>query len=399
MPEQKAQAPVVPGSSTMSVAEELFAANVNRYLELKGWRRDPPGIAGSLWHHDQVTIAVPEALTLDSREWAGLVERLAAVERRPSQDVAMSVATQYVDVTRLHADDEHAPFGAIALAAGVKLVHSAQVMLRAAGTTARRPRASIDGSYSERGDELVSHALMAHTEAGSYVVPIWLPLSPPDTEVQQPGLLDEHPVEERLAYEPAERRVSRTLAQSLEAIQKTIVQPASEPTNTSDLLPLIAAGGSRELVTAVEAILAERTVTRFAADFQWAGGLAAPGGVAATVEIEAEAAPRLARAAQLLKIRSTQPAQLVYTGKIVLLRHREDEPFGIIGIDTVRNNRTCEIWIRIDPETLDRAYEWARTSRTVMVEGTVERTGRRLQIAQPVRVMPLDELFSVEAGS
>ena len=148
-----------------------------------------------------------------------------------------------------------------------------------------------------------------------------------------------------------------------------------------------------------EQILAERTVTRFAADFQWAGGLAAPGGVAATVEIEAEAAPRLARAAQLLKIRSSQPAQLVYTGKIVLLRHREDEPFGIIGIDTVRNNRTCEIWIRIDPATLDRAYEWARASRAVMVEGTVERTGRRLQIAEPVRVMPLDELFSVEVGS
>lgn len=192
----------------------------------------------------------------------------------------------------------------------------------------------------------------------------------------------------------SERRVTRTLAQSIEAVQKVIVQPANAPRSMSDLLPVIAAGGSRELVLALYKIISAPAVAEFEAQFEWAGGIKAPGGVPERVVLPSDAAPLLEDAARLLKVPDRFPAQ-IYTGQIVVIMRRPGEPFGEIGIDTVRQNRSCELRVRLDSSTLDLAYEWARTERAILVEGDVRRggTGQKLRIDSPVRVLPLDETF------
>lgn len=369
------------------------AINLNRYLSLAGWERQEPGSAGSLWFnslHPEAALAVPEPVNPDTDEWSGIIRRLAMFEHRPPADVAMSILTQYVDVTRLRAANSYLITGTIPLEAGAGLVKSAHSMLRAAGTTARRPRAQINGNYSKLGDQIVHQARMAQTEGGSYVLPIWMPLTPPPQE--DGSLFDE--LEQRQPAETLERRVTRTLAQSIEAVQKVIIQPANSPRNTGDLLPVIAAGGSRELVLALHKIISQPAVAEFEAQFDWAGGLKPPGGVPERVILPSEAAPLLENAARLLKVPDRFPAQ-IYTGQIVFIMHKPGEPFGEIGIDTVRQNRNCEVRVRLDSETLDKAYEWARTERAILVEGDVRRggAGRKLRIDSPTRVLPLDETF------
>jgi hypothetical protein len=370
--------------------------NLTRYLKRTGWERQPPGPAGSLWYQrfgakDGIALAVPESVDPDQSEWIGIVRRLAAFERRPESDIAISILTQYVDITRLRAANEYVITGTIPLEAGVSLVSSAHSMLRAAGTTARRPRGQIAGNYSNWGDEIVGQARMAHTEDGSYVVPIWMPLTPPVEDEQ--SLFGEIE-EQRMPVETAERRVTRTLAQSLEAVQKVIVRPDHEVRNPGELLPVIAAGGSRELLVALRKVLEQPAVAQFEAQFSWAGGLKAPGGVSREVVLHSEAAPLLDNAARMLRVPDSFPQQ-IYTGQIVVLMHKPGDPYGEIGIDTVRQNRSCEVRVRLATETLDLAYEWARTERAVLAEGEVRRggAGRKLRIDAPTRVLPLDETF------
>lgn len=370
-----------------------LALNLSRYLSRAGWERQQPGPAGALWLQSSrpgVALAVPEPIKPDMDEWNGIVQRLATFEHRSARDVTMSIMTQYVDVTRLRAANSYVITGTIPLEAGVGLVQSAHSMLRAAATTARQPRAQINGNYSNLGDAIIHQARMAHTEDGSYVLPIWMPLTPPKED--DGSLFDE--LETRQPAETLERRVTRTLAQSLEAVQKVIVQPDSAPRSTSDLLPVIAAGGSRELVLALYKIISQPAVAEFEAQFDWAGGLKPPGGVSDRVVLPRDAAPLLEDAARLLKIPARFPTQ-IYTGQIVVIMHRPGDPFGEIGVDTVRQNRSCEIRVRLDASTLDLAFEWARTERAILVEGDVRRggPGQKLRIDSPTRVVPLDETF------
>jgi hypothetical protein len=215
-------------------------------------------------------------------------------------------------------------------------------------------------------------------------------MAPPEDEIDT--LFSE--TEQRLPVETQERRVMRTLAQSIEAVQKVIVQPASSPRTSGDLIPVVAAGGSREMLLALHRILQDPAVAEFEASFAWAGGVKAPGGVPERVTLEAGAAPLLESAARLLKVPDRFPKQ-IYTGQIVVLMHKPGEPYGEIGIDTVRQNRSCEVRIRLDNATLDMAYEWARTERAILVEGDVGRggAGRKLRIDSPTRIIPLDETF------
>jgi hypothetical protein len=99
--------------SSRLIAQGGFGAtsldvNLRHYLRRSGWEKQSPGPSGSLWHRTsgpgaRAVLAVPEPIDADTSEWAGIIRRLAAVERRPAVDIAVSILTQYVDITRFRA--------------------------------------------------------------------------------------------------------------------------------------------------------------------------------------------------------------------------------------------------------------------------------------------------------
>lgn len=371
--------------------------NLRGYLRTHGWIEAPPGRAGTLWYAPN-RVAEGEALIVPSRvqpgsfEWRSVVKRIAYFEHKPVDDIVIRIATQYVDVTRLRAAGEDVVQGSIPLEAGVKLVSAARSMLRTVGTTARRPRAAIDGNYSPVGDEIVSQARMAHTEDGSYIVPILMPLQAPSSEDIEEDAFEGMEIE-HMPVESSERRVMRMLAQSIAAANEVIVLADRSLHRATDLLPFIAAGGSREFLTALYTILSEPAVTHLETQFAWAGGVGSPGGVAETVVMGAEAAPLLERAARLLNPSERFPGQL-YSGQIVSIAHRPGADYGDIEIDTVHSNRRIRLRVHLQGEDFSNTYIWAHDERAILVEGEVERIGRRLTIEEPRQIGPLDELFS-----
>lgn len=232
---------------------------------------------------------------------------------------------------------------------------------------------------------------MGQTERGSYILPILVPLSSPveqDVNRPDPHLLEIH----RVPSEPEERRVTRTLAQALRAIHLIVVEPGTAP-RVADMPHLIMAGVSRELIVAVNEILLETTVSNFDAYFDWAPEITPPSGTAHEISIPSAASELLTRTAELLRVTTNEPNQSI-SGPIVEIRYEPSAPFGEIALQTMRRGRMVEVRVTLREQLIHSALEWMNTSRAVMVDGQIRKIpGRRLQIVNPSRVVPLDSEY------
>jgi hypothetical protein len=381
----------------MTIASDSLVS-VQAYLRRRGWIEEPPGRAGSWWHRPsprspETHIGVPDRIGVPGRiipgtvEWRSVIGSLADYEKRSFEEIAENVRDQFVDVTELCVASDFMIVRSIPLATGVDLLAAAKAMLRAAATAAVRPRADIAGSFSTVANRIANQSRLGHTREGSYVIPLLMPLTPLDDSAR-PAFsgMETHRVE----YEPEERRVTRTLAQALDAMQQRIVAPDREP-GVQDIVPLVAAGVTRELVAAVRSILAQPEVSDFSASFQWAGAIAPPGGVPRRVELPASAERLLTSTERILKS-SRKGAGEIITGLIVMIRHLPDAPTGEIGIQTMRSGRTSEILVQLPAEEIDNAHAWMAERRAVVAEGQlIHKRGRPLRMPEPGGVHPVDE--------
>jgi hypothetical protein len=362
---------------------------VRTYMEASGWRECPPGVAGSLWLRDDRRIGVPAADIVEPDSILGVIERLAAAEGLSTQKLATRIRYFKVDVTYLRAVNNYRIVDSIPLETASAITTSARIMLRSSGTTAIKERGEIGGNYSPRGDQVVHDSQMAHTTNGSFVIPILVRL--PD--VIEPELSQEPLVEiERSAPEPFERRVVRTLAQSMSAVRTYVVEPAREPT-LQTLHAAVERGVTREFCTSLARILNERVIGEFEASFEWAPAIQISDAVPRSVMIEAEAQPLIEKAAELLRVIKIEPKQ-TFSGKIVELRHDVGDAFGWVTVSTMRHGRMCEIRVRLRLDHYNEAVVWHRDARPVLVEGPVRRSyARRLLVDAPVRCHPVDEAY------
>jgi hypothetical protein len=283
---------------------------------------------------------------------------LAQHERTDVLVVEKTLQRLWVDVTRLRAAKDVVIAGSIPLSAGTALIGSAHAMIRAAATTAQKLKGDIGGNFSKRGDEIAAEARLAHTEEGSFIVPVLL---------------------------------TRTLADALQALQQNVVEPARDVT-VQALNPFVLAGGSREIVVALHRVLEQEAVGSFEASFTWAPAVTAP--VTAPPEpirIEAEANELLAKAARLLRQeRYTAPQAL--SGPIIGIWHEVDAPTGEIVIQAVHRARERDIRVVVPAETIDQATGWMREKQVILVQGRVRSLpGQKLTVQNPDRVVPLEE--------
>ncbi len=373
-------------------------SELRAYLTFYGWNPLQEGRAGTLWAKGGRRVGVP--FEPDTELIRGVVERVALAEGRRAKEVADSARYLLLDVTHLRAANDYRIVDTIPLDTAGKIITSARSMLRATATTARWERAQIGYNYSRLGDEVVHQALMGHTEKGSFVIPVLIPLPEPAPPDPHAPTLDHDLVEfHRTPPEPFERRVVRTFAQSMQALQEIVVEPANEPTR-DQVHELVYRGVSREFCTALVGILTEPAVAEFEARVDWAPAVPAPATMPRSVKVDADAADLVKAVADRMREQKVDLSQ-VFSGTIVQLRHEtEDDPFGEIAISTVRRGRPSEIHVRLPMSEYRRAWQWHDARRAVLVEGTIRRTpGRLLIVDRPIRCHPVDELFLSEAGS
>jgi hypothetical protein len=177
-----------------------------------------------------------------------------------------------------------------------------------------------------------------------------------------------------VAPESNERRVTRTLAQALAAFQRQIVQPDIQPT-AKNMLPVIYAGGTRELFSKTATALAEPDISFLETGFTWAGAEPAADDLPTTVTIPSEAGRLLRDASRVLADTKKQP-QRVFVGPIFRIEHLPDDPFGLITMTAaamVEGSRKSRIEVPVRAEQLGVLHEWMHAGTTVVVQGQLER--------------------------
>lgn len=365
-------------------------ADVASYLKRHGWSQGAPGLIGELWRSASAElpheVAVPYELEWASSDFRAVASRIALSRRVPMAVVVDEIEREFQDVQNYRVRDGYLVEDAVLLEGASTILLSARRLLRAAATTARKPRPAIGANYSPPGDALASQARLAHTKRGSFVLPVVMPVEPPEP-------LERDVLGGQVVLEPAERRVTRTLATAIAALDSIAIKAAKEP-GLDEVVDLVQSGVSRELVAAVRAIAVQSGVDAFDATFAWAPGLGAPGGLPERVVIEDEASQLLERVEGKLRTTRSDRAESV-SGQIVEIRHVPDEPLGEVAIRTIRKNRNVEIRVTATEPTIRNAFDWAKQARAVIARGrVVSAPGRPLSIPHPEQLMPIDALFA-----
>jgi hypothetical protein len=382
----------MPVEQTLPGISELHA-----YLRFRGWQQLSPGAAGSIWIKDGVRIGVPYEAD-DPELIEGSIRRLAKDESRQVKEVIDSIRFLLYDVTHLRAANDCQITDAIPLDAAAKILTSARKMLQATATTARWERAQIGSNYSVLGNRVARHALMGHTERGSFVIPVLVALPEPALPDIHTAMLLDNETYHRSAPEPFERRVVRTFAQSMQAVQDIVVEPGREP-SVDQIYELVYRGVSREFCTSLVGILSEPSVAQFGSKVDWAPAVTPPATLTRSVSIDADAVDLVKSVAHRLRQQKVDPNQ-IFSGTIVQLRHENpNDPLGEIAVSTMRRGRPSEVLVRLPLDIYSQAWDWHYAGRAVLVEGVVRRApGRPLRVDAPTRVHPVDEMFISDAS-
>jgi hypothetical protein len=384
-------------------------ASVESYLSRNGWVAGEPGRFGDLWGKPGVTdvreedaqewirIAVPRRVEPRSREYNALVSRLSASEKRPILTIADEVEGEFHDVQSYRIADSFVSEESVLLDSAYTVLVSAKRLIRAASTTARKPKAYIGSNFSAPADEIANRARLSHTRRGSFVLPVVMPL--------ERSLIVEHQILDEtteVVIESDERRATRTLAAALTALDAITVHSDREP-GTDELIHLVESGVSKELVSAVRAIATDSGVHAFETNFRWAPGVGTPGGMRDRVLIPDDASPILQRLETKLR-RASPRADESISGQIVEIRHVPGDPIGEIAIRTARGRRTVEVRITTNALVIKEAADWFKSGRAILAHGEISATpGRPLSMPRPISVTPLDRIyldtFSEDSGS
>jgi len=350
-----------------TAAISTAAGDITALLIRRQWAQMRTSERAALWALParDTELYVPHTLRRDTLEWDGVLERIAAPTGENPRDIEKSIEQNNYDVIRyrVNASGETIP-----LETAATVISSAYGMLRAAATAARKPRATI-ANYAKSGDAIAGSARLGHTERGSFVFPVLVHVddaaAPPDDTLESV---------DQVAPESNERRVTRTLAQALSAFERQIVQPAAQPT-AKNMLPIVYAGGTRELFAKTATALAEPDIAFLETGFTWAGAEPAADDLPTKVTIPAEAGRLLRDASRVLADTKKQP-QRVFVGPIFRIEHLPGDPFGLITMTAaamVEGTRKSRLEVPVKSEEMGALHDWMHAGTTVVVQGQLER--------------------------
>ncbi len=369
------------------------------YLGKHGWSTTRTTALAALWNRpvadDSLELAVPLQVRIDSFEWNDIIGRIAASEQRAVYSVAREFLFAGFDGVRFRISNDAFLDDTVPLHSGLALVSSAFSMLRASATTAQRLRSQIGSGYSKIGDEYVARARMAHTEQGSFIVPIFFQH---DHEVV-PANIEPIAGTELVPSESPQRRIVRTFAQTLDTYKKRIIEPGKQ-VREGALTPVIAAGGSKELFASLERVLYDPSVQEFSTEFSWGMRLTLSGNAPDRVTIPAEARELVKQTVAVLTKGQKQPTR-IFTGPIVAFEHEPGDMLLRIALQTPSSNgRMSRVYMTARAHMQTAILQWIHENDTVTVQGIVERLpGRPLQLEGISTPMKLDDSFLSDSGS
>lgn len=366
------------------------------WLEKTGWRHGTPGIAGSRWAiDDSEPVGIMDGITSDMPEWNATLARIASVLGRSRDEVAASIVNLYTDEIVFHAKGNSSD--SISLDEGARLVDLIKSAVRTTATTSRSQKPVINGNWSRDGDRITSEVRLGHTRKGSYAVPVYYDIGQPTLS---DALAEEIPTME--AGESTQRRASRTLMQSLNAIEQDLLRPGKEPTS-SVIMDLVHKGVSKELAASL-ASFSRRSVevASLETDANWAAGAKSAHVTSVVIPVGTEPAKLLERTAQTMLKMAFSPKQEFISGPVVGVitkdghnARSEGSPIDTeVMVQAVRRGREVTVHVPANASLWGQVTKWLTTGESVEAFGEISKASGRLVMrpVEPLRSLNQERL-------
>lgn len=352
------------------------------FITNRGWTLAGTGTIGELWESSSGRqVGVPYSVEADSLDWRAILERVAADSKLSVNTLSGLIAGFWADTFAFRASSDVYIRETIPARAGADMFMNIWKLLRSAATTSRTPKAQIQGNWSKVGDAAIENARFAHTEKGSYILPLIVPLPRPLPGDPNGTMLD---IGGHASYHESDaRRATRTLAEALAAVDAGLVQPEHEP-RPSIVADLVHLGVSRELIMGVHDIIRHKSVAQLDVNIGWAEQVPGLSLAPHSIVIPAEASYRLSKVAPLFKSTRKQETETL-TGPIYKMSDREGDEFGIATMEVPRNGRTSMIDVFLPRKSLVQAHDWFKDHKAILVEGRVASSSRGLVVRSPSR--------------
>jgi hypothetical protein len=204
--------------------EAISPSALRAYLVYEGWKRlEAFGEFSEVYSRSgngsdkELVVPVSTSIADYASAVAQALRFIASFEQRDELVIYADLVRADRDVIRVRAPEADSD-GSIAIDPGVELVQHARDMLASAACAAFDPRPAYHLGKVQQAEVYMRRVRLGQTEHGSFVITLLAPMPPVLGAPQQASLWP------NLDHEPFERRVTRTLTQSLHSAQEAIVE-------------------------------------------------------------------------------------------------------------------------------------------------------------------------------
>lgn len=341
-------------------------AALSSYARSRGWaQQERYRIYSDLYVGEGLPeIFVPR--TQDLGDYASVVSRLietfSEVSGQDELTVHRDLVTADRDVVRLRTcDPDHS--GSLPVTAGADLVCGARDLILAAACSLDQPQAVYRMGASREAAEYLDKVRLGQTDRGSYVVTLLGPELPSMAQMARQGL--------DAIYEPAERQVTRRLADSVLEARKAVDE--SRAGREDPFVERVHKGVSANLCEALAQLAG--VASELEISLVWA--LIHPREEARTVIRFAEADRSLLADAGNALRRCNQVHEAALVGYVKSLARNEHELEGQVTLQAQIEGSTRSVRANLSQPDYDRAIDAHRNRVPVALRGDLQHSGSR----------------------
>ena len=366
----------------------LKPLEVAAYLRAKGWRQEADLAGkGSLWvFNSEFDVTLPARRDLGDYvlRMGEVLRTLAAAEDRSELEVLRDVQTTTADLIRVRAPSRDAEAGTLALDEAVAFVGRSRDMILAAACAAIDKRSVYPKRKSQQAIDYLSHVRMGQTERGSYVLTIISPVAPElrSAEGTPPPIEPE---------DPYERQVTRTLIESLNALDEA----AREAVVLGNMTPFhkaVTRGVSANLCDAVVGLSAVSAGEGLEIQASWSRTRPVDAKTPVRVFLSSDAIPIIEEAAR--QFRETGVSEDVEVqGVVTWLERSPEAKEGEVTITGDVDGQIRRVALRLGEQTYSEAVRAHEDRLMVQCTGDLVKEGRGYRLHNPrhFTALTLDE--------
>ena len=345
---------------------------LSAYARSVGWSKtDEYGDYSDVYDgHQLPEIIVPRTQRLG--DYAQVVARLIGIFARVAEvdeiELYNHLAVADRDVFRVRANNGEND-GTIDVGHGVALINGARELVLAAACSLRNPRPVYGARDNREANDFMRRVRLGQTETGSFVVTILSPVVPPEVQLTLLGMETHN--------EPAERQITRRLAQAMSAARVATSQTMSGQTGV--FLEAVSEGVSANLCEALVQVIEPFASVELSITWARTRPRSAARSVIRFAEDDALILREAARSFRSLEARLDERL----FGSLQSLSRADSETVGTVTLRALVDGRVQWVTAVLSESDYNRAILAHRERSPVIVEGDLDRFRQRWRLLNP----------------